>query len=83
MGRHFGGLKVMKSQQIHWTLSPFEQRAFAGFFSVGFPKGVRRMTYALFRGVPIICATFYLINWGDKEGLRTIKKLPGQFDNDV
>lgn len=42
----------MKSQQIHWTLSPFEQRAFAGFFSVGFPKGVRRMTYALFRGVP-------------------------------
>lgn len=33
--------------------------------------------------ISVICATFYLINWGDKEGLRTIKKLPGQFDNDV
>lgn len=49
-------------------------------YLIKFDKVELNMLYFV---ISVICATFYLINWGDKEGLRTIKKLPGQFDNDV
>ena len=41
MGKGFGNLAYV-SRQIWYTLSPLEQRPFAGQFKVGIPNTIRR-----------------------------------------
>ena len=43
MGIHFGNLGVRVSGLIYYSLSPHEQKAWAGFFSKTFHNTVRRI----------------------------------------
>lgn len=47
MGQHFGELAKIRGIVMH-TLSPFEQRAFAGAFSKGVPNMLRRIRSEIF-----------------------------------
>ena len=51
MGRHFGQLTRVRNI-ITYSLSPFEQRAFAGAVSKGIPNLFRRFAGQVFRVVP-------------------------------
>ena len=51
MGKHFGNL-IKISGMVTYSLSPFEQRAFAGAISKGVPNMWRRFTGQVFRVVP-------------------------------
>ena len=51
MGRHFGQLTRVRNI-ITYSLSPFEQRAFAGAVSKGIPNMFRRFSGQVFRVVP-------------------------------
>ncbi len=52
MGKHFGGLGVRVRGIVTFTLSPFEQRAFAGVISKGVPNMIRRFRGQVFRVAP-------------------------------
>lgn len=52
MGIKFGNLGVRVNGLIYYSLSPHEQKAFAGFFSRGFPNTIRRMRSAIPLVVP-------------------------------
>lgn len=51
MGLHFGQLYKIRNI-VHYKLSPFEQKAFAGFFTNGFPNMIRRIREEIFYIVP-------------------------------
>lgn len=51
LGQHFGTLAKVRGIVIH-TLSPFEQRAFAGAISKGIPNTLRRINSEIFYVVP-------------------------------
>lgn len=51
MGRHFGDLARVR-HVITYSLSPFEQRAFANYFSKGIPNVWRRFTSSFFKVAP-------------------------------
>jgi ubiquinol-cytochrome c reductase subunit 8 len=52
MGRKFGNLGTTVRGIIHYSLSPFEQRAFAGVISHGVPNTLRRIRSQIFRVAP-------------------------------
>lgn len=51
MGLHFGELFKMRGI-VTYRLSPFEQKAFAGLLSKGFPNVIRRFRESVFRVAP-------------------------------
>lgn len=51
LGQHFGELAKVRGVVYH-TLSPFEQRAFAGTISKGIPNTLRRIREEVFYIVP-------------------------------
>ena len=71
MGRHFGKLTRVRNI-ITYSLSPFEQRAFAGAISKGVPNMVRRFAGQVFRVVPrkssvliiFVCSIFLELEMG-------------------
>ncbi|XP_076446961.1 cytochrome b-c1 complex subunit 8-like [Babylonia areolata] len=73
MGRHFGKLTKVRNI-ITYSLSPFEQRAFAGAISKGVPNLVRRFAGQVFRVVPPIFLSYLVYDWGKKEHARLQRK---------
>lgn len=51
MGKGFGELAKLRGI-VQYSLSPFEQRAFAGVISKGIPNTIRRISENVFRVVP-------------------------------
>lgn len=51
MGRHFGNLAKVR-HIITYSLSPFEQKAFANYFSKGIPNVWRRFSSSFFKVAP-------------------------------
>lgn len=51
LSQHFGELAKVRGIVIH-KISPFEQKAFAGAISKGFPNTLRRISNSVFRIVP-------------------------------
>lgn len=51
MGHGFGGLAKVRGI-IFYKLSPFEQKAFAGVISKGFPNTIKRISENFFRVAP-------------------------------
>ena len=51
MGKGFGELAYVRGM-IYYTLSPYQQRAFAGMIKEGIPNLIRRTRYQIFRVVP-------------------------------
>lgn len=51
MGKGFGELAKIRGI-VYYTLSPFEQKAFAGFISKGLPNTLRRIRESAFIFLP-------------------------------
>lgn len=51
MGRHFGNLARVR-HIITYSISPFEQKAFANYFSKGIPNVWRRFSSSFFKVAP-------------------------------
>ncbi|XP_041358478.1 cytochrome b-c1 complex subunit 8-like [Gigantopelta aegis] len=81
MGRHFGHLGYVRGIISH-SLSPFEQRAFAGVISKGIPNMWRRVREQIFRVVPPFIGAYLIIDWGDKAFEQAKRKTPTDFVND-
>ena len=78
MGGQFGNLIKYKNV-ISYSLSPFEQRAFAGFFSKGVGNLYRRFMGQVFYVLPPFVMGAMIINAAEKENLRLSRKNPEDF----
>ncbi|KAG9490738.1 cytochrome b-c1 complex subunit 8 [Eleutherodactylus coqui] len=81
-GLHFGNLAKVR-HIITFTLSPFEQRAFANFFSKGIPNVWRRFSSNAFTVCPPFIVAYLVYSWGTRENLRLKRKDPSKYANDV
>ncbi|KAM9312430.1 cytochrome b-c1 complex subunit 8 isoform 1-T2 [Gastrophryne carolinensis] len=81
MGLHFGDLAKVR-HVITFTLSPFEQRAFANAFSKGIPNIWRRMTSNFLTIVPPFALAYITYSWGTQEHQRLKRKDPAMYEND-
>merc|ERR1711976_15571 len=79
MGKHFGNLGVKVSGVITYSLSPFEQKAFAGVISHGVPNLFRRFRGQVLRVAPPFVLGYLVYDWGEKENKRAARKDPAQF----
>ena len=73
MGKHFGELYKMR-HIITYSISPLEQRAFAGYFTKGFPNLLRRVKNRIFRIVPQMVVGYVIYSWATEENRRSIRK---------
>lgn len=82
MGKTFGQLAYIRNI-VYYRLSPYEQRAFAGWFENTF-RGIKR---DFFNNAPFIAppmlGVYLLINWATKENERLSRKNPADYENDV
>ncbi|XP_072040677.1 cytochrome b-c1 complex subunit 8-like [Amphiura filiformis] len=81
MGKHFGNLARYRNVVMR-TLSPFEQRAFAGYFSEGMPNLWRRFKESVFRVVPPLVLTYYVYSYGNSLHADLERKDPADFADD-
>ncbi|XP_056425398.1 cytochrome b-c1 complex subunit 8 [Hyla sarda] len=81
MGLHFGDLAKVR-HVITFTLSPFEQRAFANALSKGIPNIWRRFSSNFLTIVPPFALAYLTYNWGTHEHQRLKRKDPSVFEND-
>ena len=80
-GKEFGRL-IKAKNIISYSLSPFEQRAFAGFFSKSGPNVIRRTMSSMGYVAPGFISLFLIINWAHKESHRLSRKDPKDYEND-
>ncbi|KAK7495307.1 hypothetical protein BaRGS_00013489 [Batillaria attramentaria] len=78
MGRKFGSLTKVRNI-ITYSLSPFEQRAFAGAIKHGVPNLFRRFRGQVFRVVPPLFLCYLVYDWGKKEHERLQRKDPKKY----
>ncbi|KAA3680500.1 ubiquinol-cytochrome c reductase subunit 8 [Paragonimus westermani] len=69
----FGNLHYRRGVIIY-SLSPYEQNAFAGFFSKGFPNLLRRLREKVWVVAPPFLATYLIIEWANQENKRLHRK---------
>lgn len=81
MGGEFGNLSKHKNI-ISYSLSPFEQRAFAGFFSKGAANLYRRFMGQVFFVAPPFIALAVLINSANHTHHQLSRKNPADFENE-
>ncbi|XP_005106267.1 cytochrome b-c1 complex subunit 8 [Aplysia californica] len=82
MGMKWGNMTSSVRGLVMYSLSPYEQKAFAGAFSKGVPNLFRRFRGQVFRVVPPFIAGYMIYNWADKEHARLMRKDPAEFVND-
>jgi len=82
MGHGFGQLAKIRGL-VYYKLSPFEQKAFAGFFTKGFPNLVRRIREQIFVVVPPFIGAYIIYDQAEKEHKRQMRKNPEDYANDV
>ncbi|XP_006818308.1 cytochrome b-c1 complex subunit 8-like [Saccoglossus kowalevskii] len=82
MGRSFGNLTKVRGI-ISYSLSPFEQRAFAGFFKDGLPNVWRRFHSRIFRIAPPFIIYYMVYRWGTDANKKSKRKDPSLYVNDV
>lgn len=80
MGRKWGAIGWSKNI-ITYSLSPFEQRAFAGF-TKSFANFVRRVKWQLPYQLPAIITGVLIYNWGTNDFKQRNRKNPKDFEND-
>jgi ubiquinol-cytochrome c reductase subunit 8 len=76
MGKGFGNLAHVRNQ-ISFSISPFEQRAFAKFFKAGIPNSARRIAEEFPFVVPPLVAGYALYSWTSSEAARMHRKAYG------
>ncbi|KAH8871650.1 Cytochrome b-c1 complex subunit 8 [Schistosoma japonicum] len=69
----FGNLNYRRGV-ITYSLSPYEQNAYAGFFSHGFPSLMRRFREkVLVVGTPFVLC-YLIVEWANAENKRSKRK---------
>jgi ubiquinol-cytochrome c reductase subunit 8 len=59
---------------VTYSLSPFEQKAFRGFFSEGIPELYRRFADQSLTIIPIALFTYGVYTWAKKDHDRRLRK---------
>ncbi|KAG8578805.1 hypothetical protein GDO81_010624 [Engystomops pustulosus] len=80
-GLHFGNLAKVR-HIITFTLSPFEQRAFANVLSKGLPNVWRRFSSNILTIGPPFALAYLVYNWGTHEHDRLKRKDVSLYEND-
>lgn len=81
MGRKFGAIGRLKNV-VTYSLSPFEQRAFAGF-QKSLANFVRRVRWQLPYQIPPVIIGVLIYNWGTNDFIQRNRKNPKDYENDV
>ncbi|XP_077984346.1 cytochrome b-c1 complex subunit 8-like [Glandiceps talaboti] len=81
MGLHFGNLIKAKGI-ITYSLSPFEQRAFAGVIKDGLPNVWRRFHSCVFRVAPPFIVYYMVYKWTKDTNAQLKRKDPSVYAND-
>ena len=76
MGKGFGNLAYVRNQ-ITFTISPFEQRAFAKFFKDGVPNTIRRFVEEVPYVLPPMLLAYGVYSWTNAESARLHRKASG------
>ncbi|KAK9875776.1 hypothetical protein WA026_009569 [Henosepilachna vigintioctopunctata] len=82
MGLHFGNLYKIRNI-ITYRISPFELKAFGGFFSHGFPNTIRRIREEFFNVVPPFLIGYLAYDQIKKRHQQLMRKNPADYENDV
>lgn len=82
MGKHFGSLGIRARHIITYSLSPFEQSAFAGMISKGIPNVFRRFYDSVFYAIPGLGSAWLVYHFGTKDFNRRQRKNPADYEND-
>eukprot|EP01135_Chromosphaera_perkinsii_P005496 Nk52_evm45s352 gene=Nk52_evmTU45s352 len=84
LGASWGNLTKRKVTGVtYYSISPFEQRAFAKFISHAPANVVRRVAGSFFDVVPGFAFAYAVYAYGTAEHDRLMRKQPGDFDNEV
>ncbi|MBN3302494.1 cytochrome b-c1 complex subunit 8 [Amia ocellicauda] len=81
MGHHFGDLAKVR-HVITYHLSPFEQKAFANYFSKGIPNVWRRFSSQVFKVAPPFVIMYLTYTWGNHVYEQGKRKNPADYEND-
>ncbi|XP_023026043.1 cytochrome b-c1 complex subunit 8 [Leptinotarsa decemlineata] len=81
MGHGFGQLFKLRGI-ITYRISPFEQKAFAGVISHGFPNTIRRISENILYIVPPLGLAYLIYDQAEKEHHRLMLKNPADYEND-
>ncbi|XP_053573152.1 cytochrome b-c1 complex subunit 8 [Bombina bombina] len=81
MGLHFGDLAKVR-HVITYSLSPFEQRAFPGFFSKSGPNVFRRFRAQVLKVGPPFLLAYITYSWGTQEHANNKKKDESLYENE-
>ncbi|XP_067142037.1 cytochrome b-c1 complex subunit 8 [Centruroides vittatus] len=81
MGKTFGNLHFIRGI-IYYTISPYEQRAFAGFIKEGIPNLLRRFTSQIFVVGPPFALAYLVYDYGEKLHAQSARKNPDDYKDD-
>ncbi|XP_033115645.1 cytochrome b-c1 complex subunit 8-like [Anneissia japonica] len=80
-GQEFGKLAKYR-HVITYSLSPYAQKPFAGYFSQGMPNLWRRFRSKVFIVSPPMIVAYLIYTWGTNTHAKLARKDPAQFAND-
>ncbi|RZF33992.1 hypothetical protein LSTR_LSTR006908 [Laodelphax striatellus] len=78
----FGKISNRVRGIVIYKLSPYEQRAFAGFLKNGIPNTVRRVAENLPYLVPFVFINYFIYSEAEKEYKRLMRKNPADYENE-
>lgn len=78
MGKHFGELYRVCGI-VTYKISPFEQKAFAGFFKKGIPNTFRRISENIFRVAPPFILTAIVYRQVEDMHAKSLRKNPDDY----
>ncbi|TRY60128.1 hypothetical protein DNTS_006442 [Danionella cerebrum] len=81
MGMKFGNLAKVR-HVITFSLSPFEQRAFANFLTSGFPNLWRRFKSSILAFAPPMIGAYMIYSWGTRVNAQSKRKNLADFENE-
>merc|ERR1712055_397243 len=81
-GQHFGAGLAKVNGIVKYTLSPFEQRAFAGAVSHGVPNMFRRFRTQVLKVAPPFVIGYMVYDAIEAKHTAMTKKNPADFEND-
>ncbi|XP_032799886.1 cytochrome b-c1 complex subunit 8-like [Petromyzon marinus] len=67
---------------VTFSLSPFEQRAFANFFTQALPNTLRRISAQALRVGPPFMLLYFIYDYGSKEFTRSRRKDSSLYSDD-
>uniref|UniRef100_A0A0B6YA96 Cytochrome b-c1 complex subunit 8 n=1 Tax=Arion vulgaris TaxID=1028688 RepID=A0A0B6YA96_9EUPU len=83
MGMHWGNMLTNVRGVVIFSISPYEQKAFANAISKGVPNMIRRFNGQVFRVLPPFIGAYLIYDWATKDHEHRKRKDPKEFINDV